>query len=71
MTAGPSIVAPGNTSSRLHTATSRQPPESQIFRLPTGRPLSRASAALAAGLGKRPTAEARNDTISTAEPGFE
>ena len=28
-------------------------------------------AALAAGLGKRPIAEARNDTISTAEPGFD
>ena len=52
MTAGPSIVTPGDTSSRLHTATSRQPPESQILRLPTGWPLSRASAALACGLGQ-------------------
>jgi hypothetical protein len=60
--------APGKTSSRLHTATSRQPPESQIFRLPMGCPLSRATAALAVGLGKRPMAEARNDTISTANP---
>ncbi len=71
MTAGPSIVTPGETSARFHTATSRQPPESQIFRLPTGLPLSRATAPLAAGLGRRPIAEARNDTISTGEPGFE